>query len=396
MKMNCWLVLGVLVAVSATAQNNTSTPPASLPPIPAPAIPAPEAAPEATPAATNAPVKKATVHRHKHRAAASKAAPKKSAFTEPTVTLVPGPAQVAVSNLNIRGQAGLKGEFIAHVNKGDTVTVISQINLDKHRADEPAQWAKIALPASVDVWVDGKFIDATNKTVLPKKLNLRAGPSENYSVLGVIERGTPVTETGEKDGWLKIQAPTNAYAFVAAMYLTQEASGTAVANPTPSPETQIMPETNAVPPTPTAVPEEQPIVSQASTNEPEMAETNAAPEMNTNAVASTESGAAPETNAPALTDTNAAEVDTNLPPPPPRVVTHEGFVRHVTSLIEPTAYELYDPKTDTDIDYLYTTSTNLNLGRYSGLHIIVTGEEGLVARWPHTPVLTIQKIIVVQ
>ncbi len=387
--MNCWLVLGVLVAASATAQNNTSTPPAALPPVPAPAVAPPAAvplvAPAAAPAEPAAPAKK-TPAKHKHHAAA---VAKKVNFSEPTVTLVPGPAEVAVANLNVRGQAGLKGEFIAHVNKGDTLNVISEITLDKHKADEPAQWAKIALPASVTVWVDSKFIDPTNKTVLPKKLNLRAGPSENYSVLGVLERGTAITESGEKNGWSKIEAPTNAYAFVAAMYLKQEASGTAPANPTPSAETQPTPETNSVPPTPTAVPEAQPIVSEAPTNAPEMNQPAAAP--------APAAAPVPDTNAPAIADTNAtATVDTNLPPPPPRVVTHEGFVRHVSSMIEPTAYELYDPKTFTDIDYLYTTSTNLDLSRYKGLHIIVTGEEGLAERWPKTPVMTIQKIQVVQ
>jgi len=384
--MNCWLVLGVLVAASATAQNNTSTPPAALPPVPAPAVAPPAAAPAAAPGATpTAPAKKASA-KHKHHAAA---APKKVNFSEPTVALVSGPAEVAVSNLNVRGQAGLKGEFIAHVNKGEALTVISEITLDKHKADEPAQWAKIALPASVTVWVDSKFIDATNKTVSVKKLNLRAGPSENYSVLGVLERGAPVTVSGEKNGWSKIEAPTNAYAFVAAMYLKQEASGTVPANPTPSAETQPAPETNNVP-TPTAVPEAQPIASEAATNAPEMAQTNAT-------AAPVATAPVPDTNAPAIADTNAtATVDTNLPPPPPRIVTHEGFVRHVSSLIEPTAYELYDPKTFTDIDYLYTTSTNLDLARYKNLHIIVTGEEGLAERWPKTPVLTIQRIQVVQ
>ncbi len=40
------------------------------------------------------------------------------------------------------------------------------------------------------------------------------------------------------------------------------------------------------------------------------------------------------------------------------------------------------------------TTTNLNLARYNGLHITVTGEEGLDPRWQDTPVLTIQKIYV--
>jgi uncharacterized protein YraI len=254
------------------------------------------------------------------------------------------------------------------------VTVLSQITLDKHKTGEPAQWAKIGLPASVKVWVRAEFIDATNKTVLPKKLNLRAGPSENYSVLGVLERGAPVSEVITKGDWTQIETPTNGYAFVAAMYLKQEASGNMATNVAPSAETEPVP-------TNTPVAEPPPIVTEA-TNEPPVMETTNTPPMT-------------EINTPpAMADTNspAPEIDTNLPPPPPRIVTHEGFVRRVHSLIEPTYFELYDPKTGTDIDYLYTTSTNLDISQYDGRHIVVTGEESMAARWKNTPVLTIERI----
>ena len=86
--------------------------------------------------------------------------------------------------------------------------------------------------------------------------------------------------------------------------------------------------------------------------------------------------------------------DTNVPPPPPRVVTHEGNVRRSVSIVAPTYFELYDPSTDTAINYLYSSTTNLNLTRYNGLKISVTGEEGLDPRWQSTPVLTVQKIYV--
>ena len=94
-----------------------------------------------------------------------------------TVTLVAGPATVAADNVNLRGQAGLKGEVVGHVKKGDTVTVISEISLDKPKAGEPAQWAKIALPSGTKVWIDSKFVDTTNKVVLRKEAEFarRAG-----------------------------------------------------------------------------------------------------------------------------------------------------------------------------------------------------------------------------
>src|SRR5277367_1844109 len=168
MKTNCWLILGTMIAASAIAQDNTN----ALPDMPAPVTsPAAEVAP--TPAAvdTSAPV--AAPVKHKKRAA-------KKIF-EPTVTLVPGPASVTVSNVNVRAQAGLNGEFITHLFKDDSVTVLDQINLSKHAADEPSQWAKISYPTNAHVWISARYVD-TNDTVTSKKLNMRAGPGENYSV----------------------------------------------------------------------------------------------------------------------------------------------------------------------------------------------------------------------
>ena len=57
---------------------------------------------------------------------------------------------------------------------------------------------------------------------------------------------------------------------------------------------------------------------------------------------------------------------------------------------------LVAPDTGVLVDYLYTTSTNLDLSRYKGLRIVVTGEESLDTRWKNTPVITIQKILVIE
>jgi hypothetical protein len=102
----------------------------------------------------------------------------------------------------------------------------------------------------------------------------------------------------------------------------------------------------------------------------------------------------PDLTTPTPTLAPEDNTDTNLPPPPPRIVTHEGNVRHSVSLVAPTYFELFDPGTDKAIDYLYSPTTNLNLGRYSGLHIAVTGQEAMDVRWKDTPVITVQKIYV--
>ena len=306
-------MLGVMLATSAVAQDNSNA---------GAAAPA-GAAPASAPAEAPKPVKP------KHHAAPARVTP----LSEPTVTLSPGPAQVAVKNLTARGQAGLKGEVVAHLKQGDTVTVISQINLEKHKANKPAQWAQIGFPAGTHVWVFAKYINKENKTVLTKKLNLRGGPGENYSVLGTIEHGTTVTEIRTKGDWMEIEPPNNAYAFVAAMYLTQAA-------PTPPPATAAT--------TTTTVPEQQP-PAQAVTQ----------------------------------------------PPPTDRVVSHQGVVGPDMSVQAPTKYMLYDPDTYQTIDYLYSTAPDLDLSRYENMNIIVTGVEGVDKRWPSSPIIAIQSIQVV-
>ena len=83
-------------------------------------------------------------------------------------------------------------------------------------------------------------------------------------------------------------------------------------------------------------------------------------------------------------------------PPPPRIVQREGIVRGMTSIQAPSRFVLVSPENGRDIDYLYTSSKELDLRRYKGLRIIVTGEESLDERWGNTPVITIQRIQVVE
>ena len=238
MKTNCWLILGTMVATTAVAQVNTNKLPEIPPPaLATPAAPAPVIAPAPAPA-TNAPVKKA----------AAKSVEKK--LPAAPIVLVPGPATVNADHVNLRGQAGLKGEVVGHVQKGETVTVLSAITLDKPKADEPAQWAKIALPAANKVWVDSRFLDHTNNVVAAKKLNLRGGPGENYSVLGVIEKGTSITAVANKGDWTQIETPASAFAFVSANYLKQDAASTEPTAPTQPVVAAVQP----VPPQPTPVP----------------------------------------------------------------------------------------------------------------------------------------------
>ena len=292
-----------------------------------------------------------------------------STAAEKPIVLSPGPATITGGNVNVRGQARLNSEIVKRLNKGDAVTVIEQIILDNPKADEPSQWAKINFPAEAHVWVHSSYIDSTNKVVLPKKLNVRTGAGENYSIVGLIERGAPVKEVSKKGDWLEIEAPAGAYAFVAAQYLKQEATpaippiisfATPPTEPKPTPTT--VPEAQAVAAPPTASPTTPPATTPAPAVTPETAP-------------------AP----PAFVEE----------PPPPRVVAHEGVVKNTRSIQAPTKFALVDPDSGKTVNYLYTTSTNLDLQWWKGHRVIVTGEEGLDRRWTNTPVITIQRIQVV-
>ena len=351
--MNCWLALGMMLSTSILAQQVTNAPPAAPIENPAPASAASTNAPAKAPKKKSSAKKKTTNPTAAHKDAASQLR---------TVPLIPGPATVEANHVNVRGQAKLKSEVITRLSKGDGVTVIEEITRNNSGPDEPSAWAKIYLPTNAHVWVNTSFIDGTNKTVLPKRLNLRGGPGENYSVLGRLVRGDAVVEKGTKGDWTEIEAPTNAYAFVAAQYLKQEAAATpVVTEPPPTPTTVAEAPAVAPPtePTQTTAPE-----NPATTNA--LAEASAA--------------------------TNAPTQEAVEEPPPKRIVQREGMVRGTFSVQAPTHFELVSPDNGRTINYLYTTSPNLDLRRYKGLRIIVTGEESLEERWGNTPVITIQKI----
>ena len=326
----------------------------------------------------------AKISPHPPAKSAKKKAPAKPAkrvrTMENPIVLTPGAATVSGNNVNVRGKASFSGEVFAKLNSGDVVTVIEQVIVEKPKPGEPSQWAKIAYPAGAHVWVHSAYVD-DNKTVKPKRLNIRTGPGENYSVVGVIEHGTPVKEISTKGHWLEIEAPSSAVAYVAASYL-QQAPSTAtvppivsIAPPEPAPTNTIAPPapvaTNTVPPSPVV----------ATTTTPE-----AAP------IPATEPSPVPVPDA-----ANAA-----APPPVieeievPRFVAHEGIVRGTVSIQAPTKYGLYSQENNKLINYLYSPTAKLPLSRYYELHVVVSGQEGLDERWRNTPVLTIQRIQVIK
>ncbi|MGO8675544.1 MAG: SH3 domain-containing protein [Limisphaerales bacterium] len=409
--MNLWLLCGMTFSTALLAQQATNSPgtgaietPAPAPAATTPAGPGSEAPPAVSAAApTNAPAaktpKKQTARNESGKKKSGKKTPNKTATHRAavassaelrTVPLVAGPAVVAANHVNVRAQAKLHSEVIGHLSKGEAVTVIEEVVQNKSAPDEPSAWAKITLPPGAHVWVKSAYIDPAAKNVKATRLNLRAGPGENYSVLGRLVSGETVKELTTKGDWTEIEPPASAFAFVAAQFLKQgeaaPAATTVAAAPT-APATTAP--TAPAPETAAAAPVQAPPATAPAPTAP--------PAVETPVPAPTPPAAtAPETTAPttaaAATPPTAAPETTPQEPLPPRVVLREGVVRGMTSIQAPSDFALISPDNGKTMDYLYTTSKELDLRRYKGLRIIVTGQEGLDERWGHTPVLTIQKI----
>ncbi|HVU99911.1 MAG TPA: SH3 domain-containing protein [Verrucomicrobiae bacterium] len=369
MTKNLWITLVMMISGAVLAEPAATNPP------PAAAETAPAETPAAaSTAATNPPMTKAPARRARKKKAAAKKSPHHSVAITKTEPLVAGPATVIASNVNVRGQAKLRSEVIGKVTKGDAVTVLDEVHLKNSGPEEPSAWAKIVLPASIHPWVSSLFINPSNHTVVPRRLKLRGGPGENYSVLGIINRGETVTPVNTKGDWIEIEALPEAYGFMAAQYLKQEPAGT----------------TNA--------PEVAAATPETVTNSPAIAPA-AEPALPPSELAATNPPAAvatAETNAPAAEPAETNETAAVEEPPPPRIVQREGIVRGTFSIQAPTRYELISLDNHRPINYLYSDTKELDLSQYKGLHIIVTGEEGLDERWRNTPVITIQKIQVLE
>jgi uncharacterized protein YgiM (DUF1202 family) len=297
------------------------------------------------------------------------------AATLASAELQPGPARVAGDNVNVRAKATINSEVITQVQDGDEVFVEQVILRPEAQGKDPARWAQITYPTSASAWVHSLYVDAETGAVKPRKLNVRAGPGENYTVVGELRSGDTVAQLGVKGDWLLVQPPEGTTAYIAAKLLRQE----------PVVEEVLVADTEVVETNDLELIEGQPAVTES--NEV------AAVEQGVDSVEDPE-GSEESTDLAQLPEVAPILEAIPADPLPPRIVSREGIVRTYTQPHAPSHYRLVSADNGRLINYLYTTSTNLDLGRYVGLHIIASGEESLDERW-NTPVLTLKKIVLV-
>lgn len=349
--------------------------------------------------------------------------------------------------VNVRGEASVNSEVITQLRAGEKVTVLEEITVEKPKPGEPAKWARILLPSNTPVWVHTMFLDPQTKSVKVNRLNVRAGPGENYSVVGRLEKGATVKEIRSVDQWMEIEPPPNTHAFVAAEFL-EKAAMTAVTESPAKPAEPAVAETKPAekpakkagktkPTTPAKAPEPITTVETVKVEPPPApvvdsvpsAVTMSAPPVRPAAPVKTPEVEAPTAvaKAPAMVappppveppppialkppapapalpaplvtppvvvpaPVDPAPADANEPPPR-RVVSREGIVKRNWSIQAPTPYALVDSQTGKTINYLYTEDSGLQLKYYVGQRILVSGEEKIDSRWPATPLITIKTL----
>lgn len=344
---------------------------------------------------------------------AAPAAPPPAAAAAPAPAPAPAPfaAEINGTSVNVRGQANLTSERLGLLKKGDAVTVLDTIKPAKHKNDEPALWYKIALPTNCTAWVNSQFVDAAAGTVKVKRLHVRSGPGENFSVIGLMEKGAAVKSLQTKGEWVQIAPPADAYAFIAGEFVKKkdEAPAEVAAVAAPVAEAPKPPAPTPAPPTEIAATPAAPAPPTLPAPTPEqVAKPPAAPALPVEPAPAPAVVAAPAPVAPAPEPqpTNEPSLNVELRPTPSsvvvvepparRTVTREGMMRTTSHINYPSWYLLESLDTGKLINFLYTTNKTINLKALKDQRVMVKGEEGLDKRWPNTPVLTIDTIEPVQ
>ena len=334
-------------------------------------------------------------------------------------------ATVKAKTVNVRAQPSIFSEVVTQIKQGEAVIVLEELTLKKPKPEDETRWSRIQMPPNTPVWVNSTFVEPTKNTVKPPRLNLRAGPGENYSVVGVVLRDEVVKPIRTVETWTEIECPTNAFAFVASDLLVKGGALAAPTNPVAEakpaeavPPAKEEPATNAPPaiiPVVTSTGPPLPAVDQAAKPAEKMTETNAVPLPQTKAeppapetpslanppsIATPPANAAPIEPLPAVTNAMPIVVPPPIAPAPAkaaaslprRVVRREGIVSGFVSIVAPAPFELKNADNGRVMDYLLSTSTNIVLKKYRGKKVVVTGEESLDERWQGTPLMKVETL----
>ena len=114
--------------------------------------------------------------------------------------------KVTGDRVSLRAKPDINSELLERAMRGEELVFLGKTN----------GWVAVQAPNSLDFWVSGQYVQ--NGTVQPAKLNVRSGPSQNYSVVCVVNQGDSIALRGEFNEWLKIVPPDGSRVWISEDY----------------------------------------------------------------------------------------------------------------------------------------------------------------------------------
>lgn len=158
--------------------------------------------------------------------------------------------KVTGDRVSLRAKPDVNSELLDRAMRGEELLFLGQTN----------GWVAVQAPEILDFWVAGEYVQ--NGIVVPEKLNVRSGPSQNYSVVCVLEKGDSIALRGEFNDWIKIAPPSGSQLWISEDY-------TEKVEP-PKPEPVVAPEPEPAPVVVVPEPKPEPVMVAPKLTEEEL------------------------------------------------------------------------------------------------------------------------------
>ena len=153
--------------------------------------------------------------------------------------------RVTGDRVSLRAKPDLNGDLLDRAMRGEEMEYFEKTN----------GWVAVQAPESLDFWVAAEYVQ--NGVIQPEKLNVRSGPSRNYSVVTIVSKGDTVSLRGEFNDWLKIAPPQGSKVWISEDFVEM------IEPPKPPPVIEVIPEPELV-----VAPAPEPDVESLSEPEP--------------------------------------------------------------------------------------------------------------------------------
>jgi hypothetical protein len=136
--------------------------------------------------------------------------------------------RVTGDRVSLRARPDLNGDLLDRAMRGEEMVCLEKTN----------GWVAVQAPGSLDFWVASEYV--VNGVIQAEKLNVRSGPSLNYSVVAVLSKGEVVSLRGEFNEWLKIAPPQGSRVWISEDFVEY------IEPPKPEPMIETIPEPELV------------------------------------------------------------------------------------------------------------------------------------------------------